>query len=127
ARLRAANGAGQRGRADALTQLYLQSIDARDIAVLQAWKKLRPGKRRDVKKLPEIAEHLDAWQGTDEPVILSFNPMVEEGSEVKFGPWSCDLSGAPAEPRIRPATSASFGKRRMSRQQRRCANESHFG
>ena len=71
-KIRAAHQAGKRERADYLTKRYLLSLDARDVAVQQACRKLKPLRRPSPSKLPAIAEHLNAWDGTAEPVVLSF-------------------------------------------------------
>ena len=65
-RIRAAHDAGKRKKTEYLIQQYLQSRDAKEVAVLQAWRKLKPHRRPSVKKLPVIAERLNAWEGTDE-------------------------------------------------------------
>ena len=72
ARLRVAHQCGLWKKADYLTKQYLQSADARNMAAIRAYRKLSPHRRPCMDKLPLIANRLNPWEGTDEPVILSF-------------------------------------------------------
>jgi hypothetical protein len=76
--IRVAHQAGKRRRADYLTQQYLRSRDAKDVAAAQAWRKLKPHRRPNANQLPAIAERLNAWDGTTEPVILSFKEKASK-------------------------------------------------
>jgi hypothetical protein len=76
--IRVAHQAGKRRRADYLTQQYLRSRDAKDVAVVQAYRKLKVHRRPDSNELPVIAERLNAWDGTTEPVILSFKEKASK-------------------------------------------------
>jgi hypothetical protein len=66
----AAHKAGKHKKAEHLSIVYLRSFDARYVAVLEAYKALKPRHRPAPKSLPAIARGLDAWKGTQEVVIL---------------------------------------------------------
>ena len=81
--IRVAHQAGKQKRADYLTQQYLQSLDAKDVAVEQARRKLKLHRRPSASKLPAIAECLNPWQGTMEPVILSFKEKASKPGQFR--------------------------------------------
>ncbi len=70
--LKAAHEAGKRKKADFLCAKYLRSHDARLVATVRAFKKLKKHRRPSVNALRDIAAGLNAWTGTDEEVILHF-------------------------------------------------------
>lgn len=53
---------------------YLNSYDARSMAVQQAYEALRPNCRPAIGTLPALAAGLDPWSGTNEPVRVSVRP-----------------------------------------------------
>ena len=53
---------------------YLNSYDARLMAVQQAYKALRPNCRPAIGTLPALAAALDPWSGSNEPVRVSVKP-----------------------------------------------------
>jgi hypothetical protein len=53
---------------------YLNSYDARLMAVQQAYEALRPNCRPAIGTLPALAAALDPWSGTNEPVRVSVKP-----------------------------------------------------
>ena len=82
-RIREAHAAGKRKKADYLTQKYLQSYDAKYIATREALRGLAKSRRPSPALLPVIAEGLDAWQGTDEDVLLRFQPKESNPNEFR--------------------------------------------
>ena len=49
---------------------YLGSFDPKLHATLEAYDAMKPEDRPDPAELPSIAKSLDAWKGTDEPVLV---------------------------------------------------------
>jgi Reverse transcriptase (RNA-dependent DNA polymerase) len=58
---------------------YLGSHDAHLHAVLEAYDAMKPEDRPDKAKLASIASNLDAWKGTDEPVLVHRIPKDSPG------------------------------------------------
>ena len=69
-RIRAAHQAGKHKKADHLTDVYLNSLDARYLAVREAYAKLNSHQRPNATCLLGYARSLNAWEGTQEEVIL---------------------------------------------------------
>jgi hypothetical protein len=69
-RIGEAHKAGKPKKAIYETKRYLQSFDARYLACVAAYKGLRPPRRPPISQLPAIAERLNAWTSSTEPVIL---------------------------------------------------------
>jgi hypothetical protein len=53
---------------------YLNSYDARLMAVREAYRALNWGRRPEINALPGIAKSLDAWIGADEPMRVNIEP-----------------------------------------------------
>jgi hypothetical protein len=66
-----AHCAGKKKLRDRLIVVYFQSIDARVLAVDEAYHSLRPSKRPAKKMLASIAEAICPYQPSDEPVIVN--------------------------------------------------------
>jgi hypothetical protein len=81
-RIRTAHEVGDRRKANHLIQEYLRSRDAKLIAVRDAWKRLKPHRRPAAELIPSIASGLDAWRGTNEPVI--FWPRAKTSNPQEF-------------------------------------------
>jgi hypothetical protein len=86
-RIGAAHRAGKFKRADALTLVYLNSLDAKYAAVHVAYKSLKPHRRPDPQLLFSYAQALDPWQGTQEDVFLTLKekPAGPDGNSGHFG------------------------------------------
>ena len=57
-----------------LSQLYLNSNDARLVATELACRTMKPHRRLPKALVPSIASALDAWAGTTEEVRVNFVP-----------------------------------------------------
>ena len=55
-----------------LSAEYLKSHDARLLATLRAYRKLKPNLRPNYSELPTVARSLNPWKGTQEPVRVSY-------------------------------------------------------
>jgi hypothetical protein len=66
-----AHSGGKKKLRGRLIVQYFQSIDARVLAVLEAYHSLRPSKRPAKKMLASIAEAICPYQPSDEPVIVN--------------------------------------------------------
>jgi hypothetical protein len=53
---------------------YLQSTDAKVLAVLEAYRAMAWSARPPKKSLPGIALSLNPWQPSDEPVLVDIKP-----------------------------------------------------
>jgi hypothetical protein len=51
--------------------LYLQSMDARVVAVDEAYRALKPSRRPGKKQLAAIASSINVWQPSVEPVVVN--------------------------------------------------------
>lgn len=71
-----AHAQGSQKQAAHLTRVYLQSFDARYIATLIAYRKLKSHRRPPKALLPEIAASLDPWRGSSEEVVVNFKPKA---------------------------------------------------
>jgi hypothetical protein len=71
-RIRAAHLAGKGSREKRHIALFLNSYEARHTAVVRAAKKFRKSKRPDAATIKAIAQKIDPWKGTQEPVAVSF-------------------------------------------------------
>jgi hypothetical protein len=58
---------------------YLGSYDAKLNATLEASEAMKAPRRPDPEELPSIAGSLDAWKGTDEPVLVHRIPKDSPG------------------------------------------------
>jgi hypothetical protein len=79
--------AGKRKKALYETKRYLQSFDARYLACVAAYKGLRPPRRPAIHQLPAIAERLNAWVTSTEPVTLYLKekePLPLNQAEVRI-------------------------------------------
>jgi hypothetical protein len=65
---------GEQKRFHYHSSAYLNSYDARRMAVRQAYEALRPNCRPAIGTLPALAATLDPWSGTNEPVRVSVRP-----------------------------------------------------
>jgi len=72
--LNTAHVRGKIKKADYLTSRYLQSYDSRLVAMNRAFIALPIHRRPQKRKLPEIADCLNAWRGTDEKVVFRYEP-----------------------------------------------------
>jgi hypothetical protein len=86
-KLRDARGRGQWKRVKSLTRLYLNSHAAKLMAVERAYRQIELHRRPDKAKLPEIAQRLDAWKGTTEPVVVHDKPKNSNPDD--FRPICC--------------------------------------
>jgi RNA-directed DNA polymerase len=75
-RIRDAKELGQVKRLRHWTGAYLNSNDARLAAVQRANRRRKPGDRFDTATVRLIANGLDAYQGTDEPVLVHRKPKT---------------------------------------------------
>jgi hypothetical protein len=76
--IRRAHDGGAYKKADALTRIYLDSIDARYVAVWEAYGRLKPHQRPKASRLFDIARSLNPQVGSQEPVHLWFKQKVEK-------------------------------------------------
>ena len=83
-RIRAASRSGKHKQAEALSRVYLGSMDARYAATLVAYHRLKPHVRPDVGSLFAVAQSLDPYSGTQEDVYLRFKP--KKGNPDAFRP-----------------------------------------
>jgi hypothetical protein len=67
-KIRFAREDGKKKRVDYLGRLYLNSFDAKLMAVRRAYEQLPPHLRPDKAELPAIAQGIDPWKGTSEVV-----------------------------------------------------------
>jgi hypothetical protein len=72
---------GKARRAKYLTDKYLNSFDARRVAVGAAAAAMRPESRPPRKEFDDIARTLDAWSGTDEPVRVHLLPKGSDPND----------------------------------------------
>jgi len=70
-KIAAYHSAGKFKRAAHWTGMYLNSFDAKYVAVHRANQKLPRQRRRPKKELAEIAANLDPWKGSEEDVIVN--------------------------------------------------------
>lgn len=73
-RIKAAHIGGKKNLRRRLIVQYLQSMDARVVAVLEAYHSLSPFRRPSRKLLASITEAICPCQPSDEPVVLSIKP-----------------------------------------------------
>jgi hypothetical protein len=78
-RIKLAHSGGKEKRFRRLIIQYLRSMDAWVVAVLQAYVALCPFRRPNKKQLASIAEAINPWQTSDEPVVLSIKPKPNGG------------------------------------------------
>lgn len=62
--------------------LYLQSMDARVVAVDEAYRALKPSRRPGKKQLAAIASSINVWQPSDEPVVV--NMKLKPNGDPRF-------------------------------------------
>lgn len=79
--IQAAHDAGKKKRAAYLTSRYLNSYDAKFVATVNAYRKLKPHRKAPSIKLKQIAENLDPWRGTQEEVILHWKQKKSNDAE----------------------------------------------
>lgn len=84
-----AHNAGKMSWARRLTREYLHSYHAHLVAAHEANRKLKQHRRVDPAKLPMIADQLDPWAGTEEPVTVNFKLKKTEINEI-YRP-TCDF------------------------------------
>src|SRR5436190_894316 len=72
--IKTARAKGKMKRADYLTGRYLHSYDSRLVAMNRAFHALPLQRRPRKSKLPEIADNLSAWRGTQEKVVFRYEP-----------------------------------------------------
>src|SRR5436853_7917049 len=73
-KLRIAVEQGKLKRIRHLTCQYLNSFDAKCVAVERAYKKIELHRRPDASELKNIAQRLDPWKGSPEEVIVHYKP-----------------------------------------------------
>jgi hypothetical protein len=73
-KIKDAHTAGKKKLQRRLTVQYQQSRDAQVLALLEACHALRPSRRPSRKRLASIAEVLNPWQPSDEPVRVNIKP-----------------------------------------------------
>src|SRR5262249_39687639 len=73
-RIRFARDDGKKKRADYLGRQYINSYDAKLMAVCKAYRKMQPHRRPDKAELPMIAKRIDPWKGTNEEVRVHCRP-----------------------------------------------------
>jgi hypothetical protein len=78
-RVRTARLAGGHNHAKYWTVRYLQSHHAKVLAVLAAYESIKPHRRPSKHLLPTIADRLDPWAGTAEPVRVHALPKGTQG------------------------------------------------
>jgi hypothetical protein len=93
-RIHAAYCSGKRKLGDHLSLTYLNSMDARYVATLAAYKQLKSHERPNAECLFGIAQSLDPWNGAPEDVYLRFKPR----REVRTGSARSWSSGSRTEP-----------------------------
>jgi hypothetical protein len=70
--IRSARMAGKKKRVDYLVRLYLNSFDAKLMAVRRAYEQLPIHLRPDKAELPAIAQRIDPWKGSSEEVRVHY-------------------------------------------------------
>jgi len=83
-RIELAVAQGKRKRADYAIWAYLNSYDARRLALETAYRRLPKNKRPKPESLDNIAAFLDAWRGTKETVYLLL--QVKPGPNLDYRP-----------------------------------------
>lgn len=73
-RIHAAYCSGKLKLGDHLSLMYLNSMDARYVATLAAYRQLKPHQRPNARCLFGIAQSLDPWNGSGEDVYLRLKP-----------------------------------------------------
>jgi hypothetical protein len=94
-RIRAAHLAGKRSVEKRHIALFLNSYDAHHTAVVRAVKQFPKNKRPDAATIKAIAQKLDPWKGTPEPVAVSFRKKKSNPKKrritMNFGIENCAL------------------------------------
>ena len=82
-KIRSAHMAGKKKRVDYLVRRYLNSFDAKLMAVRRAYEQLPPHLRPDKAELSAIAQHIDPWKGTSEQVRVHYKRKSPDPSDYR--------------------------------------------
>jgi hypothetical protein len=70
-KIKDAHVGGKKKLRQRLIDQYRQSMDARVLAVTEAYRALKPSRRPGKKQLAAIASSINVWQPSDEPVVVN--------------------------------------------------------